>query len=61
MAEKRYKYAGPDGRFVPALPEEITDSEAKERGLDALLSECLKAGLYKEVKDKAAKPKAKES
>lgn len=59
MADKKYKYAGPKGRYVPALPEEITDAEAEDRGLSELLAEAVKAGLYKEVKP--AKPKSKES
>jgi hypothetical protein len=47
---KKYRYAGKAGGFVPGLPQEIDENEAKERGLDKLLAECIAAGLYKEKK-----------
>ncbi len=41
-----YKYIG-DGAGIPGLPHEITDEEAAERGLSALLQDAIKAGAYK--------------
>jgi hypothetical protein len=54
----KYRYVRDDGGFVPGLPKEITDEEAKERGVHDLLMDAVKCGLYEEVKPK--KPKAKE-
>ena len=53
----KYQYVG-NGQGVPGLPNEVTDKQAKELGLAKVLEECLKAGLYKEVK---AKPKGVKS
>ena len=47
---KKYRYAGKAGGFVPGLPEELTENEAKELGVEKTLRECIDAGLYKEVK-----------
>ncbi len=47
----KYQYVG-TGQGVPGLPNEVTDKQAKELGLAKVLEECLKAGLYKEVKGK---------
>ena len=55
----KYIYDRKDGGFVPGLPKEVTDEEAKERGVYELLMDCVKRGFYKEVKSK--KPKAKEA
>ena len=54
---KKYKFAGKTGGFVPGLPEEIDESEAKDLGVEDTLRECIKAGLYKEVKSPAKKEK----
>ena len=51
---KKYKYIM-DGRGVPGLPREITNSEAEQMGVAELLAAALKAGTYKEQKQKPAK------
>ena len=53
MAEKKYKKQG--SGFVPGLPKELTQGEAEALGVLELLTECIKAGLYKEVKPPAKK------
>jgi hypothetical protein len=50
---KKYKINGKG--FVPGLPRELTDEEAKELGVEELLAACVKAKLYREVKPKAKK------
>ena len=47
----KYKYVG-NGQGVPGLPNEVSKQEAKDLGLGDVLKECIKAGLYKEVKAK---------
>ena len=47
----KYQYVGP-GQGVPGLPNTITEKQAKDLGLSELLRECIKAKLYKPVKDK---------
>ena len=54
---KKYRYARGDGGFVPGLPKEVTDKEAKERGVYELLMDCVKRGFYKEVKPRKSKAK----
>ena len=45
------------GDGVPGLPHEITDQQAKEQGLTALLQAAVDNGTYKEKPAKAAKVK----
>ena len=47
---KKYKFAGKAGGFVPGLPIEIDEDEAKKLGLEKTLGECITSGLYKEIK-----------
>ena len=48
----KYIYVG-NGQGVPGLPNEVSKKEAKDLGQSGVLQECIKAGLYKEVKAKA--------
>ena len=54
---KIYRYVRDDGSFVPGLPKEVTDEEAKRRGIHDLLMKAVEAGLYKEVKPKRSEAK----
>lgn len=53
----KYRYAKDDGGFVPGLPQVVSDEEAKARGVHDLLKDCVKRGLYEEVKPKKSKAK----
>lgn len=57
MTDKLYRYARDDGGFVPGLPKEVTEEEAKRRGVYDLLMDCVKRGFYKVVKPKRSKAK----
>ena len=46
---KSFKFVG-GGLGVPGLPHEVTDEQAKQDGLEVLLAEAVKNGLYVEVK-----------
>ena len=54
---KLFEFQGKAGQYVPGLPRRLTDSEAKELGLEDLLEECIEAKLYKEVKPKGSSSK----
>ena len=42
------------GNFVPGLPFEISDEEAKIFGLEKLLADAIKDGAYKEIGESAS-------
>jgi len=46
---KQYRYIGA-GAGVPGLPHEITDEQAKARGVEDLLKAAVENGNYAEVK-----------
>lgn len=50
----KYEYVG-SGQGVPGLPSPVSTQEANELGLGEVLKECVKEGLYKEIKKKAVK------
>ncbi len=51
MKDRTYRYAGPPGEFVPGLPADISEDEAKALGVLELLKDAVKNGLYKETKE----------
>ena len=50
MAE--YKYVG-EGQGIPGLPNEISNARAKSLGVEQLLKDAIKAGVYKKLGSKA--------